>query len=286
VIKDIYSRISDDKDIIDNILADKNRTLIDDIAERIISIYVFLADVSKKLEEIKGKVITATDAEDIMADMILINSEISQILIEKAQEDQKFSYSDAYSQSNIVIDYIQTILNSARTKEALQKFYPDIPIVESKSMKILSGFDRDRIDMHTEYLMLINILMCIQVSPFYSEKDKHIVQSLLDCFANTLTNCRIKRIYMEPNCSFSEYENRFRATTKLEIFFSLANDDRYQLRLDFPHVGAEYIHFNVYEPFHDSAFPIDTPTYDLLVSKYGNDINHLFFNNGVAPISA
>ncbi|NCC01839.1 MAG: amino acid ABC transporter permease [Clostridia bacterium] len=54
---------------------------------------------------------------------------------------------------------------------------------------------------------------------------------------------------MEPNTFFSEEERGPRSTTKLEIFFSQSNGDRYLLRVDFPHDDVNFIHFNLYEPF-------------------------------------
>ena len=72
----------------------------------------------------------------------------------------------------------------------------------------------------------------MQISPFFNDKDRIIAEWFLCCFGDIFTNCMIEGIYMEPNTSYSEYENGSRTTTKMEIFFSQSNEDRYQLRLD------------------------------------------------------
>ena len=66
---------------------------------------------------------------------------------------------------------------------------------------------------------------------------------------------------MEPNVFFSEQEQGIHATTKFEIFFVQSNNDRYCLRLDFPHDDIDYVHFNLHEPFRETAFPISNEVY-------------------------
>lgn len=118
--------------------------------------------------------------------------------------------------------------------------------------------------------------MCIVISPFYNEINKRIAEWFLCCFKDTLANSRIEEIYMEPNTFFSEEERGPRSTTKLEIFFSQSNGDRYLLRVDFPHDDVNFIHFNLYEPFTDAAFPIDKDVYSDLCNKYGENVKDFF----------
>lgn len=65
----------------------------------------------------------------------------------------------------------------------------------------------------------------------------------------------------------------------MKIFFALENSDRYCLRIDFPHEGAEYLHLNLHEPHRQTAIPLNYKQYSMLKKQYG-DLSNLFFNFG------
>ena len=46
----------------------------------------------------------------------------------------------------------------------------------------------------------------------------------------------------------------------MKIFFALENSDRYCLKIDFPHEGAEYLHLNLHEL-------IDRQQFHLIISN-------------------
>lgn len=280
ITKRIFANIADDERLIDEILNDKSEELLDGKSERIVSIYLFLDDIRNKLNKLKGKIMSYDDANYILNIMILVNSEITQYYMDKAQKDGRFSYENEYSQSSIIINYIKVIRDDMQRREKIQEIYPNKEIIESKELKIVSECDLSIIEKHLEYLVLINTLMCMQISPFFNDKDRIIAEWFLCCFGDIFTNCMIEGIYMEPNTSYSEYENGSRTTTKMEIFFSQSNEDRYQLRLDFPHDDKECIHFNLYEPFKIAAYPIDYLEYNMLIKQYGDVVKNLFYHCG------
>lgn len=280
IAKKFFLRILDDNRIIDAIMSDETLVAKNDSIEKILSIFLFLADLQEKLNEIKGNIITYDDADYILQGMMLANSEITQFYIEKAQREGTFSYNKSYSQSDIILAYIKVIYDDMRKREIIKKCYPDQEVLGSRALQIVSEFDWNIIETHLEYLKLINILMCIQISPFYDEKNKRIAEWFLDCFGDILSNCRIDEMYLEPNVAFSENEKGPRTTTKVEIFFSQSNGDRYQLRLDFPHDDINFIHFNLYEPFREAAFPINLSEYEVLLNKYGSMVKCLFYRCG------
>lgn len=278
--KDIFNRITIKKEIIDAIMSDNSSTVLSDDMQKIINIFLFLADFRQKLNDVKGRVISYDDAECLYQNMILLNSEMTQFFIEEAQRQGSFSYDTAYSQSDVIMAYISIICKDMKKREKLQKIYPKQDFLGTHCLQIVSEFDWLVLATHLEYLTLINTLMCIKISPFYADKQKTIAEWFLKCFGNTLSNCRIDEMYMEPNTYFSEDEKGPRTTTKLEIFFSQSNGDRYQLRLDFPHDDKNYIHFNLYEPFFETAYPIGISEYDSLVKKYGVIVKDLFYRCG------
>lgn len=280
IAKDLLSKIIVDRKIIEKVVSDNTEITRNGNAEKVVSIYLFLEDIRKKLKELRGTVLFFDDADYLLQGMILANSEITQFFIEKAQKEASFSYDEIYSQSNIMIEYIKVIRDDMGRRKNLQKFYPKHDIMGNHMLQIISEYELSLIEMHVEYLIMITTLMCIVISPFYDVINKRIAEWFLCCFKNTLTNSRIEEIYMEPNTFFSEQECGPRTTTKLEIFFSRINGDRYQLGVDFPHDDVNFIHFNLYEPFIDAAFPLDNDEYSNLYDKYGENVKALFCRNG------
>ncbi len=280
IARDLLSKIIDDERIIEDVVSDDTEMTGNGNNQKIVSIYLFLEDIRKKLKELRGTVISFDDADYLLHGMILANSEITQFFIEKAQYEDSFSYDEIYSQSNIMIEYIKVIRDDMGRRMNLQNFYPDYNIMENHMLQIISEYDVLLIEMHVEYLIMITTLMCIYISPFYDETNKRIAEWFLCCFKDILANSRIEEMYMEPNTFFSEEECGPRTTTKLEIFFSQSNGDRYQLRVDFPHDDVDFIHFNLYEPFADAAFPIDNDEYSILYNKYGENVKQLFYHCG------
>ena len=92
IAKRIFANIADDERLIDEILNDKSEELLDGKSERIVSIYLFLDDIRNKLNKLKGKIMSYDDANYILNIMILVNSEITQYYMDKAQKDGRFSY--------------------------------------------------------------------------------------------------------------------------------------------------------------------------------------------------
>lgn len=280
IAKSLFLKITDEKKIIDKIVTDNTEISRNSNPEKVVSIYMFLEDLRRKINTLRGKVISYDDADYLLQGMILANSEMTQFFIEKAQNEGTFSYDGVYSQSNIVIEYIKVIRDDMGKRNNIQKFYPNENIIGNHMLQIISEYDLVLIETHIEYLFLITTLMCIVISPFYNEINKRIAEWFLCCFKDTLANSRIEEIYMEPNTFFSEEERGPRSTTKLEIFFSQSNGDRYLLRVDFPHDDVNFIHFNLYEPFTDAAFPIDKDVYSDLCNKYGENVKDFFYHNG------
>ena len=121
IAKRIFANIADDERLIDEILNDKSEELLDGKSERIVSIYLFLDDIRNKLNKLKGKIMSYDDANYILNIMILVNSEITQYYMDKAQKDGRFSYENEYSQSSIIINYIKVIRDDMQRREKIQQ---------------------------------------------------------------------------------------------------------------------------------------------------------------------
>ena len=112
--------------------------------------------------------------------------------------------------------------------------------------------------------------------PVYVSK---IAKNILLIFKEMLANSRIEKIEIDSAISAGVIRHGIRKTTGMKIFFALENSDRYCLRIDFPHEGAEYLHLNLHEPHRQTVIPLNYKQYSMLKKQYG-DLSNLFFNFG------
>ena len=166
-----------------------------------------------------------------------------------------------YNQSAVMIDFLKVLKNDADSREMIQQMCGSEDIIFGPSYRRVAKYDLELLGAHLEYLLLVAILMCLSESPYFSADVKSIAHEMLLCFKDLFSDSRIEYLFMEPNVFFSEQEQGIHATTKFEIFFVQSNNDRYCLRLDFPHDDIDYVHFNLHEPFRETAFPISNEVY-------------------------
>lgn len=277
---EVFSRFASEKQMVEKIVADECSDTENNDSEKIISSLLLLVELRKELSSYRNKALSSDAVEMLLEGMVLLNSQITNYLIQSAQRKKQFSFDDIYSQSSIVIEYLVHIRDDMRNREILQNANPDLKIIDSNMLKCVKEFDLDILEAHLDYLILVTILMCICISPFCDDIEKNIASCFLDNLSSSLPNCRIEDIFMEPNVYFSESEPGNRTSTKLEIFFSLNNEDKYQLRVDFPHKGVDYIHFNLYEPYAETAFPIDAYEYTEILKNHGDIVDKFFYKSG------
>lgn len=204
---------------------------------------------------------SSSDIIGYLDDMIFINSELAQYFMNHSFR-AGFSLCDGgYNQSAVMIDFLKVLKNDADSREMIQQMCGSEDIIFGPSYRRVAKYDLELLGAHLEYLLLVAILMCLSESPYFSADVKSIAHEMLLCFKDLFSDSRIEYLFMEPNVFFSEQEQGIHATTKFEIFFVQSNNDRYCLRLDFPHDDIDYVHFNLHEPFRETAFPISNEVY-------------------------
>lgn len=122
-------------------------------------------------------------------------------------------------------------------------------------------------------IKLFLILVLFRISPVYSDGIHEIARKLMDILRDTLFDKRILKSVIDFDTK--EYREKSRSTTLLKIYFVLSNSDRYCIRLDFPHKGAESIHLNLNEPARKSStgFPFRRADYIRVSEICGYDFN-------------
>ena len=78
-------------------------------------------------------------------------------------------------------------------------------------------------------------LLTLAESTLYSDSVREIAKSIALLFKELWVNSRILKVIIEPSFRNNEFEIGLKKSTKLEIFFSLKNRDRFCPRMDFPY---------------------------------------------------
>ncbi len=101
-------------------------------------------------------------------------------------------------------------------------------------------------------IYLIGVLLIIENSPFIDDEIKNISKDLYLYLIKTFKNSRLVglRINSKPVLISDVHSQRGRLfnTTRIMIIYSYDNYDAYCLRLDLPHKGIEFIHYNNRSP--------------------------------------
>lgn len=203
--------------------------------------------------------------------VIQLNSMICSCLIELSQRNLRFSFLDRYDPSREVCNLLRTMRKEYSLVEHIPaKIRGRDTFIDLWELAIIN--DEEAIRQHYEYLKLLSVLLCLGSSPTCDASTRRLANDLLFTLTNTLADCRINRIVFESN-THCEKENTPKSTTMVEIFFFLPNGDRYCLRIDSPHDGAQYYHFNLHEPGGDTACPLSNDERNSLCSVVGQSLS-------------
>ena len=127
----------------------------------------------------------------------------------------------------------------------------DEPLIVTKYDETLYRLDCKFIRNGLSVIRLFLILVLFQISPGYSSAVHQIARSLTEILRDTLFDKRVLKSIIDFDTK--GYGEKPHSTTRLKMYFILGNSDRYCIRLDFPHKGAESIHMNINEPVHKSS---------------------------------
>ena len=270
-----FSESPDIDKVIDAILDDESKEPQNGDTEIVLSFTMMVLTLYGQVNAQQSY--SSSDAMGYLEDMILINSELAQYFMNHSfREGSSLRDGGGYNQSAVVIDFLKVLKNDANSRETIQRICGSEDIIYGSSYRRVEKYDLELMGAHLEYLLLVAILMCLLESPYFSPDVKSIAYEMLLCFKDLFSDSRIEYLFMEPNVFFSEQEQGIHATTKFEIFFVQSNNNRYCLRLDFPHDDIDYIHFNLHEPFRETAFPISNEEYADLAKAIPNMYSYFY----------
>lgn len=276
---DMASENNDGNSLVQSILTEEQ---IEEHSNKLLSIHTLLCSIDDLLTNTPSAKRDLEFWNSILSAFTLANLTISEIIINNVLfVGNNISLTENYIPNMEAQNQFNNIRHEYTLYETLNDVHSVYKKELQKSILQLEIFDSQYATAGLDFLKLQTILLTFITSPFYSESTKSIANSLLSFFKDFFVDSRILKIIMEPNTE-SEKEEGFKTTTKLEIFFSLKNQDVYCLRIDFPHDGASFIHYNLHEPKHVTGVPIKLVQKEEIISICNSEqiFHELFFESG------
>lgn len=206
------------------------------------------------------------------------NTFISSLVMDFDFRDRKgLDFSSKYMPNNMVVKYIFNIHKTEINKwQITEDLGLDIDPQEDLS-ELMHKFDYDIIMAGTAFMQVQAVLLLLNCSDLYSKSTQEIAKTLIMSFKELLADVRIEKMEIDTAIASGIMREGVKTTTGIKIFFALENFDRYCLRIDFPHDGEEFLHYNLHEPGRKNALPLNTAQYNSLAGKYKH-LDELFFH--------
>ena len=250
-------------------------------SELLISTYINLFQLKHAIE--KYDCFQMENLNEVICAIVVCNNLISELNIQSDIDLYgDIDYTEIYTPGVDYYSYIQNMMKSERTMNMIHLKKGAILDEIKRIRKSIEQTDKERLENIYNFMCLQVILHTIKESSFYNDTVRDIAEKLLNELKNLLFNSEIRKIVIDPNLSLGGMNHGAKSTTGMKIYFSLYNLDRYCLRVDFPHDGAETFHLNLHEFGRSSGIPISSKQYLDLKERYPEyDLSKLFldFNN-------
>lgn len=245
----------------------------------LLKVHIVLNKIGKDLEGLTSFSNGIEALERFFGDCVLVNTGISSVLMNYIfDEGRQLDISEHFMPNLMIQEYSSVMRDKAFLKIEMEENHVDSEALKwSESVQL--ELDKSFLEAGIDFMKVQTTLLTLAESPLYSDSVREIAKSIAVLFKEMLVNSRILKIVIEPNFMDSEFEIGFKKSTKIEIFFSLENGDRFCLRLDFPHEGVPYIHYNLHEPLHATGLPIKFEEIEPMIGLCGSweNFKKLFF---------
>ena len=247
-------------------------------ASYLCTIYMLLFVIKTDLQE--GNLYETEKLQNMSLNASTINTFMSSLIMDfDFERHNELDFNANYMPSPMLTEYIGGMYKTELLKQQYMEILGQKTIVESELIELNRKIDREILVTGISFMQIQAILLLIESSKLYPAYVRKIAKSILLIFKEMLADSRIEKIEIDSAISAGVIRQGIRKTTGMKIFFSLENCDRYCLRIDFPHEGAEYLHLNLHEPHRQTAIPLNYKQYSMLKKQYG-DLSNLFFYFG------
>lgn len=247
--------------------------------ENMYAAFRFAYELDIILAQIECDEVNLSNAESLMQLFNMLKVESSNVMM---YIDDDFSLSKKY---NLCEDISAMIKNLYDMMCLYHIWENDEKLTKGKLIK---GTKYDEIEMRLSckyirrglsVMKVFHILAVLYISPLYSDEVHHISKKMIKSLWEVLYNKRIIKLIIDSNLYGNN--NKMHKSTRLKIYFAMANSDRYCIRLDFPHEGEDSIHLNMNQPEikQSTGFPFSVVDYNNLKSIWGQHpiIDSLFY---------
>lgn len=240
----------------------------------ILTVFIYLFLIHKNLEA--ADFYDIQRLQELLAYVSGVNTCISSLLMDYDFDAYgNLDFEDFYMPHVRLLSYVDSIYREQVFIRTVQQTLNETS-KKIKTRDLMKEYDRKFLGTSYAFMEIQAILLLMEIGTSYSQTVHKIARQMLIVFKNLLVNARIEKIMIDPAIAAQAKRSGFKKTTGVKIFFALENMDNYCLRIDFPHEGEEYFHYNLHEPGRTTALPLKPFEYRVLVEKYGL-LSELFF---------
>lgn len=243
------------------------------------SIFMILFVINKKLQD--DNLYDLEKLHGMNMEVNAVNTFISSLIMDfDFQKSGSIDFNSSYIPNQMVAEYIWNMYKTENMLHIYQNKSEKIIIsFDDEIVKLNQKIDRDVISTGISFMQIQAILLLMESSNVYPDYIRKIAKKIILIFKEILANARIKKIEIDSAIIAGVIRDGIRKTTGIKIFFALENYDRFCLRIDFPHEGADFLHLNLHEPYRETAFPLNRKQYSVLKNKYA-ELDEIFFQFG------
>lgn len=247
-------------------------------SEYLLSIFMLVFCVGKDLQKLE--IYSSEKLSELEIFSITINSYIASLIMDMDFDEKgSLDFESHYYPNTMFYEYIKNIKKTENFLKAVQKIEAYEINLDKKIVSLNQKLDKDILTTAYSFIEIQAILLLMEQSDVYSDAIHMIAKDILYVFKELLSNARIKKILIDPVISSNVVRSGFKMTTGIKIFFALENMDRFCLRIDFPHKGENYFHYNLHELGRKTGLPLKPCEYYKIVRKYGSK-EDIFFKFG------
>lgn len=273
----------------DNLIENLRRSFKEDKkikgGEKLLNIYMYSFLIYKAMNS--DDFYSTENLYDLIAGVSGANMNISSALMDYDFDNSgHLDFEAAYMPNILLLEYLKSINKESRLMNLLKGNREVKSVIEeNKQGNLIWKYDIKVIGTSCAFMEIQAILLLMEWSRYYTLSKERatdinvihkIAKQMVIVFKDLLVNARIEKIIIDPAIASQSNKSGLKTTTGIKIFFALENFDNYCLRIDFPHSGEAYFHYNLHEPGRATAFPLMPAEYYSLKQKYGS-LQGLFF---------
>ena len=244
--------------------------------EYLLSIFMVLYKIHDTLQ--KPHFYELDHSFSLWSDTWCVNSFISSLVMDFDFRNQRgLDFCSKYMPNNMVVKYIYNIYKTEMVKRRITDILGLDIAPEEDLSELMHKFDYDIVTAGTAFMQVQAVLLLLNCSALYSKSTQKIAETLIMTFKELLGDVRIEKMEIDTAIASEIMREGVRTTTGIKIFFALENFDRYCLRIDFPHKGEEFFHYNLHESGRRNALPLNAAQYNSFACKYTH-LDELFFH--------